>query len=110
MKNNLFLLLLVVFFACELTSEKEFDVPFEGKKLVALGFIGTDKAVEVYVTSTVPTINGKQDSLKDVVVNLYENDVWINTLKLDSSIYKTPNNFGSLTILAVALRNGKRAI
>lgn len=93
MKNSFFLIVLIFFSACKLTSEREFDVPFEGKKLVTIGFIGADKGVETYVTSTVPTINGKQDSLSDVVVNLYENEVLVNTLKLDSGLYKTSANF-----------------
>jgi Domain of unknown function (DUF4249) len=89
---NLLLLLLIGFSSCELKREKEFVVPFEGKKLVAIGLINVDKGVEVFVTSTVPLISGKQDSLKEVVVNLFENDVSINELKKDSGLFKTPSN------------------
>jgi Domain of unknown function (DUF4249) len=72
-------------------------VPFEGKKLVAIGFINAENGVEVYVTSTVATLNGKQDSLKQVVVHLFENDILIDTLKLDGTIYKTALNFKAKT-------------
>jgi Domain of unknown function (DUF4249) len=87
------MLCIIVANSCELTSTKEFDVPFEGKKLVAIGFVGADKGVEVFVSSTVPTINGKQDSLKDIAVNLFENNLLVSALKRDSGIFKTPANF-----------------
>jgi hypothetical protein len=95
----LFLFSLIVFLsACEFTQITTFDMPYEGKKAVLIGFVGTDRRAEVFIDATVPVLNNKPDSLGNSEVRLFEDKIFKTHLtKTTDDLYIAPENFAAQT-------------
>ncbi len=82
---------------CLMSCRKELDIelPFEGSKLVVESFLSPDKVITLKLNKTYPVI-GKQlfvDGITNAQVDLYENNLLIETLKYQNKgIYFSVNN------------------
>jgi hypothetical protein len=76
------------------------ELPYEGKRLVVFGLISADSIVSVKVDGTGPPTGVflYADSVADASVELFEDGVFLETLKYTGKgIYRSPNNFKPVT-------------
>lgn len=62
----LFLGLLFCYTSCQMTDTSDYEVPFEGRKGVLIGFLSPEHGLQVYAGATKAPLNGRSDTLTQV--------------------------------------------
>ncbi|GHV08326.1 hypothetical protein FACS1894160_2430 [Bacteroidia bacterium] len=88
MKQFCYFILLILFTSC--TSDADFNIPANRGKLVLNSLITPDEPIVVDISASIPITETIYPKIKDAIVLLYENDVFIDTLTYaDDRKYKT---------------------
>lgn len=95
MKQSIYLIIFLLISSCEIEKEIQYDIDYEGDKIVVNGTISNQEGVKVWVNKSLkPTQVNDSYLLSNVKVKLFENNHFLMDLGTeDNQEFETPIDF-----------------